>query len=167
MSKQGEPTREVGRRVQALRKQRGWSAEVLAQRLGSELDTEVPGYIARRLERGERPITADEVAALASIFGVSESDLFGSPAGDSTVFPVLARAATARSGYLDAAEALWKAERELAALDLDGASERAAREHDDILGEVRRLLDDTTARDEVELQAWMSKLPRSNDGPAA
>lgn len=72
------PTRVVAERVRELRKRHGWTAEQLGEemtRTGIKWDR----YAVANLERGRRQsLTVDELAALASAFGVSNPwDLVG------------------------------------------------------------------------------------------
>jgi transcriptional regulator with XRE-family HTH domain len=61
---------EVGRRIRELRKSRGWSQEKLG-----ELADLHPTYIGG-IERGERNVALENLAQLATAFGLSLSQLF-------------------------------------------------------------------------------------------
>jgi transcriptional regulator with XRE-family HTH domain len=61
---------EVGRRIRELRKSRGWSQEML----GEVADLH-PTYVGG-IERGERNVALENLAQLATAFGLSLSQLF-------------------------------------------------------------------------------------------
>ncbi len=62
--------KEIGKKIQELRKGRGWTQEALAERSGLH-----PTYIGG-VERGERNATIDSFCKIAGAFGISLSDLF-------------------------------------------------------------------------------------------
>lgn len=165
--KNDEVTARLGANVRTAREARGWSQDQLAAQLTRTLGREMKPLTVLRIEKGTRPTSVLELVTLADVFGTTIGNLAGEGDEDSSVLPAITRAAFARSGYLDAAEKLVKAERELDALDLSGASERATRDFWDIHSEVQRLLDDTTARREAEFRADIAKMSRASDGPAS
>ena len=72
---EGQPNNIIGPNVRKYRLQKGWSQQLLANKL--EL---IPVYICRgsiaRLEQQIRTVTDFEVAGLAETLGVSIQDLF-------------------------------------------------------------------------------------------
>lgn len=70
MSKQALITEKFGRRVRAIRKERGLSQEALAELCGLDRT-----YISG-IERGLRNVAIRNIEALAIALGVSLSDLF-------------------------------------------------------------------------------------------
>lgn len=65
--------RDVGRRIAELRRERGWTQEQLAERLGISRR-----YLAR-LERGGQNVTVHRLAWLAEHLGCRVADLFVAP----------------------------------------------------------------------------------------
>ena len=63
------PSREFGRRVRALREERGWSQERLAERAGLH-----PTYVSS-VERGERNVTLLSILRLAGALRADPGDL--------------------------------------------------------------------------------------------
>jgi transcriptional regulator with XRE-family HTH domain len=58
-----------GRRVRALRRRRGWSQDVLADKAGFS------GKFLGEVERGEKSISLDNLAHLARALGVTMAEL--------------------------------------------------------------------------------------------
>lgn len=76
-SSPGVAGRNVSRNVERLRNQRGLSFVDLAELLKQE-GRPIPVLGLRRIEKGERRVDVDDMAALAAVFGVAEPwDLAG------------------------------------------------------------------------------------------
>lgn len=132
----------LGANVKRAREARGWSQERLASLLSEVLERDIKPLTVLRLEKGTRPTTVAELVALANVFALGIGTLIGQDDNsDATVYPVLTRAAAARMAYLDAVAGLRKAERDLEAVDLNGASDQARQDHRDRLAQVRGLLE--------------------------
>jgi transcriptional regulator with XRE-family HTH domain len=70
----------VGQQVTRLRKQHGGLSQVgLAALLSRHLGRVVDPTTVNRLERGKRPVTVEELVALAQIFQVSYAELLSGP----------------------------------------------------------------------------------------
>lgn len=71
------PTSElVGLNLKRFREARGLSTEEVAAHLSRKLGKDVQPYIVNRMEKGARPITVDELEALASLLSMSNRDRF-------------------------------------------------------------------------------------------
>lgn len=92
-----EVERHLGNRVRELRKERGWSQAELVTRLEA-LGVGMHQTTVAKLERGNRPTPAEELWALATVFGVDYSDLLPAPPNsdpDAELMAEYAAAATA------------------------------------------------------------------------
>ncbi len=78
-----EVTRHVAARMRQLRQQRGWSALQLADACTQEGFASLTRSTIAKIESGVRQsITAEEIAVLARVFGVTPTDLMPTPAAD-------------------------------------------------------------------------------------
>lgn len=68
----------MGRRIQALREQRGWSQAEFAEQLGRR-GFEMHQTTVAKLERGGRPLRVAEAVAIALMFGLPPAALFALP----------------------------------------------------------------------------------------
>ncbi|WP_120572326.1 helix-turn-helix domain-containing protein [Micromonospora tulbaghiae] len=74
----GPLSTQVARSVARLRKQKGMTYTELVKRL-EDVGRPIPILGLRRIERGERRVDADDMAALARVFGVEPWSLTGPP----------------------------------------------------------------------------------------
>lgn len=65
----------IGQRVAALRASAGLLQPQLAEKMAARLGKSYNATLISRLEKGQRPLTVNELIALADIFGVSEQSL--------------------------------------------------------------------------------------------
>jgi transcriptional regulator with XRE-family HTH domain len=70
----------VGQNVARIRNKRGWSQTDLAARLSAQLSRSIDPTTITRLERGTRPTSVKELAALAELFEQDMPDLLREPA---------------------------------------------------------------------------------------
>lgn len=86
--------RAIGRRIAALRVERGWSQEWLASQVG------MTQSVLSRIEAGKREARAIELERLARALGVGPDDLLAG-AGEASVSAALPWAAVPAAGPLD------------------------------------------------------------------
>ncbi|MFI5803001.1 helix-turn-helix domain-containing protein [Streptomyces sp. NPDC051561] len=129
----GSAEQVVGRRVKSLRVTRGWSQQELATRMATK------GYQWRqttvaKTEAADRPIRVNEVQGLASIFGVTVSDLMTVPIDDFEMATATIRLNELR-GLLDASNQRVL-ELQRTRQHIDRELEEASRAHSDLIDQV-------------------------------
>jgi len=89
-----------GERVKALRTDQGWTQEEFGNRLG-ELGYPMSQPIIANLEAGKRPTRVAEVAAIATVFNIPITALFGPPSPSEEAAQDITKAAEATD------QAIW------------------------------------------------------------
>jgi hypothetical protein len=142
----------VSRNVRRLRWARGWTQEEAGQKFGAiygEVWSNAMWSIGEQTGgQRQRAWTANQLVALAELFGVAVGDLLGDEPRVAPVDEFVANARNLVSGWLGAAGGHHQLSDAVAANPhLAGTHKGRARQLDDCATELRRVLDGETADD--------------------